>query len=71
MARKTRRKVRRQRAAKLEVVATVILKRPADMSKKGKRQIAAWLMSRGKLLIKHADLMAPRFTARYYVKKTK
>lgn len=70
MARKTR-KIRRRRQPKLEVVATVILKRPADMTPKGRRQIAQWLASRGKLLMKHADLMAPRFTARYYVKKAK
>lgn len=72
MARKKSRKVvRRPRRAQLEVVATVLIKRPADMTKKGRRQIATWLRSRGTLLMKHADLMAPRFTARYYVKKAK
>lgn len=72
MARKKSRKVvRRTRRTQLEVVATVILKRPAEMSKKGRRQIAAWLRSRAKLLLSHADLMSHRFTARYYAKKGK
>jgi hypothetical protein len=56
---------------RLEVVATVTIVRPADMTPLGRKQIAQWLRGRAALLIKHGDLMAPKFTARYYVPKAK
>lgn len=48
-----------------KTAAIVTLMQPAKMTAKGRRQIANWLRSRAKLLEKHADLMAGRFTSRY------
>ena len=48
-----------------KLVAIVTIKKPAEMTKKGRKQVANWLRGRAVLLEKHGDLMASRFTARY------
>ncbi len=50
---------------KTKTAAIVTINHPAKMNAKGRKRIAAWLRSRAKLLEKHSDLMASRYTARY------
>lgn len=47
-------------------VATVTIKDAAKMTARGRKRIATWLRSRAVLLEKHGDLLAGRFTARYF-----
>jgi hypothetical protein len=46
-----------------KVAAKVTIHRGADMTKRGKRQIANWLRRQADFLESHGDQMANRFTA--------
>jgi hypothetical protein len=50
---------------KEESAAIVTIKRAADMSAKGRRDIARWLRRQAMFLERHAKELSPRFTARY------
>lgn len=49
-----------------ELIARVTIHRAADMSARGRRQIANWLLRQGKALLKEGPNYAKRFTAKYY-----
>lgn len=50
----------------MKSAATVVIHGAPKMNRKGRLAIARWLRSRAKLLEKHADLLASRFTSKYY-----
>jgi FixJ family two-component response regulator len=45
--------------------ATVTIHRANDMTKKGRKAVAAWLRRQAEFLEQHGDQLAQRFTARY------
>ena len=51
----------------LKSAATVVIHDAPKMTAKGRKSIANWLRQRAKLLEQHHDLLASRFTSRYYV----
>ena len=53
---------------KVKSAAILTIKDADKMTKKGRKQIAAWLRGRAVLLEKHGDLLAKRFVARYIYK---
>lgn len=52
----------------MKTAAIITIHNAPKMHHKGRMAIARWLRSRAKLLEKHADLLANRFTSRYYYK---
>lgn len=55
---------------KTEVVASLQVLRPGDMTPKGRREIALWLRRQAADLVKHGkDYSTARFRARYWVRK--
>ncbi len=51
-----------------KAAATVTIREAAKMTAKGRKKVANWLRGRAKLLENHADLLAPRFTSKYFYK---
>ncbi len=48
-----------------EAAAIVTIRRPSEMTARGRKDIAAWLRRQARFLETHAHQMADRFTARY------
>ena len=46
--------------------AIVTIKDAPNMTKRGRKQIAAWLRRQAGFLENHADKLSRRFTARYF-----
>lgn len=44
-----------------KIAATVIIRRGADMTKRGRKQIAGWLRRQAAFLENHGDRMASRY----------
>ncbi len=55
----------KKRRPKERIAATVVIHRPADMTDKGRRDIAKWLRRFGAFLTRRGNDMAPRFRARF------
>lgn len=56
---------------KMKSAATVVVIDAAYMTMQARKKIANWLRSRARLLEKHGDLLAPRYTARYLYSRVK
>jgi hypothetical protein len=51
-----------------KAAAIVTIHKAANMTPEGKREIAAWLKKQAGFLLKNADKMSLRYTARYLYK---
>lgn len=49
-----------------QAIAVLTLKDAPKMSSSERREVANWLIRRGRELIKDGDAFAPRFRARYF-----
>ena len=49
----------------MKEAAKIVIKHPADMTKKGRKEIANWMRDRAKDLEEIGEEMASVFTARY------
>lgn len=49
-----------------KVAASLKINSPNEMTTRGKKQIAAWLIQQARQLIEDGELYANNYTARYY-----
>lgn len=71
MATRIRNRANVTKSTGLDVAGIVCIHRAAEMTPKGRREVAAWLRKTADGLVKEGDNYAARFTARYFYKKTK
>ena len=57
---------KRKRAVEQTLVGRLVIHRAADMSKQGRRRVAAWLTRVGRDVVKQGDNYSARFTAKYW-----